>query len=86
MICDVPRSFIAKYSAGVRGLPDAGHGYSAIYTTEVDKKTRMPKEAGAINRGLWKRGGPWLLKTPTVAVVVPDLQKRLRRPKLLAVA
>ena len=61
--------------------PMPGMEYSAIYTTEVDEKTRMPKEAGSINGGLLKRGGPWLLKTPTVAVVVPDLQKSLKKIK-----
>ena len=61
--------------------PMPGMEYSAIYTTEVDKKTRMPKEAGAINGGLLKRGGPWLLKTPTIAVVVPDLQKAINKIK-----
>jgi len=59
--------------------PMAGMEYSAIYTTEVDQKTRMPKEAGSINGGLLKRGGPWLLKTPTVAVVVPDLEKAIKK-------
>ena len=59
--------------------PMPGMEYSAIYTTDVDKKTRMPKEVGAINGGLLKRGGPWLLKTPTVAVVVPDLEKTIKK-------
>ena len=58
--------------------PMPGLEYSAIYTTEVDEKTRMPKEAGSVNGGLLKRGGAWSLKTPTVAVVVPDLEKALK--------
>jgi len=59
--------------------PMPGIEYSAIYTTEVDEKTRMPKEVGSVNGGLLKRGGKWLLTTPTVAVVVPDLQKSIKK-------
>jgi predicted enzyme related to lactoylglutathione lyase len=61
--------------------PMPGMEYSAIYTTDVDKKTRMPKEVGSINGGLLKRGGPWMLKTPTVAVVVPDLETAIKKIK-----
>ena len=38
--------------------PMPGMEYSAIYTTEVDKKTRMPKVAGSINGGLLNAAVP----------------------------
>jgi len=62
-------------------FPMPGMEYSAIYATEVDEKTHQPKEPGSINGGLLKRGGPWTLKTPTVAVVVPDLVKAIQKIK-----
>jgi predicted enzyme related to lactoylglutathione lyase len=59
--------------------PMPGMEYSGIYTTEVDPKTHRPKEVGAINGGLLKRGGPWLLNTPTVAVVVEDIKRAIKK-------
>jgi predicted enzyme related to lactoylglutathione lyase len=75
-----------KFYAAVFGwefedYPMPGMDYTAIYTTEVDEKTRQPKEPGAVNGGLLKRGGPWLLEAPTVAVVVPDLAQALKKIK-----
>ncbi len=61
--------------------PMPGMEYAAVYTCEVDEKTRMPKEVGVVNGGMVKRGGAMPLKNPTVAVVVDDLDATIKKIK-----
>ena len=80
---DMPRA--KKFYSDVFGwkimdYPMPGLEYAGVYTTEVDDKY-MPKEAGAINGGLVKRGGSFPLKNPTVAVIVADLDASLAKIK-----
>ena len=50
--------------------------YWMVQTTEVDSN-QMPKNPGAINGGMAKRGGP--LKTVVVTIAVDDIDKALAR-------
>ncbi len=58
-------------------MPD-GSKYVALYTGPVDEKN-MWKEPGFINGGMTKRGGAFPITTPTVAVIVQDLDAALEK-------
>ncbi|MBI4181869.1 MAG: VOC family protein [Candidatus Aenigmarchaeota archaeon] len=51
--------------------------YWMVSTVEVDKKTRMPKEAGAINGGIMPRQAPG--ESPVVVINVPSLDSTLKK-------
>jgi len=54
-----------------------GMEYSMARTVETDPKTRMPKEAGAINGGMMKRMGA--VKAPVVTINVADIDKAVQK-------
>ena len=56
-------------------MPMPEMDYTMLGTTESDKDGR-PKEAGAINGGMGKRGGP--LKSTVVTVIVGDIDAALK--------
>lgn len=54
-----------------------GMEYTMANTVAVDQKTRMPKEAGAINGGMMKRTAA--VKAPVVTINVDDIDKALQK-------
>ena len=56
--------------------------YTGVYTTDVDEK-HMPKEAGAINGGMFKRNAGLAAKNPTIAVTVDDIDATIKKIKAL---
>ncbi len=58
-------------------MPD-GSQYIGLHTGPVDEKN-MWKEPGFINGGMIKRGGAFPVTTPTIAVVVQDIDVALER-------
>ena len=53
-----------------------GMEYHVVGTTEVDPKTRMPTQPGAINGGLTKRNNE--VKNTVITVDVPDIEAALK--------
>lgn len=53
-----------------------GMEYVSVYTTDVDDN-RMPKHVGAINGGMFRRND--IITGPTIAVVVDDIDAKLRK-------
>ena len=51
--------------------------YTMIHTVEVDKN-QMPKERGAINGGMMKRG---LIKGPVITISVKDIDGAIKKVK-----
>ncbi|HQT44471.1 MAG TPA: VOC family protein [Candidatus Micrarchaeota archaeon] len=51
--------------------------YTILRTTPVDKKTRMPKERGAINGGMMKRSRE--VKSPVITVVVSSIDASAKK-------
>jgi predicted enzyme related to lactoylglutathione lyase len=69
-----------KFYSGVFGWKTEdvpGMEYSMVHTVAVDEKTRMPKQAGAINGGMMKRGAGF--KTPVLTIDVADIDKALQK-------
>ena len=60
-------------------MPD-GSQYMGMHTGPMDEKN-MPKEPGFINGGMFKRGGQFAITTPTVAVVVADINASIAKVK-----
>ena len=55
--------------------------YVILRTVEVDEKM-MPKESGAINGGMFKRGDPNAAAvTPSVSVNVEDMEEAIKKIK-----
>lgn len=54
-----------------------GMEYAMVHTVEVDQKTRMPKQAGAINGGMMKRAAA--VKAPVVTINVDDIDKAMEK-------
>ena len=57
-----------------------GMQYIGLHTGPVDAKG-VPQEPCFINGGMFKRGGPFVINAPTVAVVVADLDASLAKIK-----
>ena len=49
--------------------------YVMVQTTEIDEKTRMPKEVGSINGGMMKRQKP--IMSPVITIAVDDIDESL---------
>ncbi|MBI4415048.1 MAG: VOC family protein [Candidatus Kerfeldbacteria bacterium] len=60
---------------GMQSMPDMG--YTLIRTVDVDEKTQMPKEAGAINGGMFKRTAE--LPVPVITIGVDDVDAALKK-------
>jgi uncharacterized protein len=60
-------------------MPD-GSNYIGLYTGPVDEQN-MWKEPGFINGGMVQRGGQFPVMSPTIAVVVADLDATLEKIK-----
>lgn len=60
-------------------MPDMA-AYVGLHTGPVDEKN-MWKEPGFINGGMFERGKDFPIISPTVAVVVPDLDAALEKVK-----
>lgn len=56
-----------------------GSVYVGVRTVDVDEKTYMPKEAGAINGGILKRSE--IVNTPQVTVSVPSIDDCIEKIK-----
>ena len=54
-----------------------GMEYAMASTVEVDEKTRMPKEPGAINGGIVKKGMG--MDTPSITITVADIDKAVQK-------
>ena len=54
-----------------------GVDYTGLITADTDENSNRPKEPGAINGGMMKRGGA--LKSPTVTITVEDIDKALEK-------
>lgn len=82
---EIPADNVArakKFYEGVFGwkiekFPMPEGEYWGIRTVAVDQKTRMPKEAGAINGGLMKRQGP--AQHPVIAMNVDSIDAAIRK-------
>lgn len=57
-----------------------GTEYVGLHTGPVDEKNMM-KEPGFINGGMFKRGGMLPITSPTIAVVVADLDQAIAKIK-----
>lgn len=58
--------------------PEMGN-YVMVRTTEVDEKTRMPREPGAINGGMMTKMRP--IKSPVITIAVDDIDKAMEQVK-----
>jgi uncharacterized protein len=58
--------------------PEMGN-YVMVRTTEVDEKTRMPSEPGAINGGMMVRMRP--VKSPVITIAVEDIDAAIAQVK-----
>jgi len=54
-----------------------GMEYVMASTVEVDEKTRMPKESGAINGGITKKGMG--MNAPSITITVADIDKAVQK-------
>ena len=59
-------------------FPMAGMEYVGLHTGPVDAQN-MTLEKGFINGGMFKRGGDFLIVSPTVAVVTADIEACLAK-------
>ena len=57
-----------------------GMEYVGLHTGPVDEKN-MCKEVNFINGGMFKRGGPLPITSPTIALVVADLDASIEKIK-----
>jgi hypothetical protein len=60
-------------------MPD-GSKYVGLYTGPVDEKNRW-KEPGFINGGMVQKGGDFPISSPTIAIVVEDMETALNKVK-----
>lgn len=73
---------MAEFYSGVFGWktqmmgPEMGE-YVVVTTTEVDEKTKRPKEPGAINGGFYKRTKPD--QYPSVVIAVDDIYAAMKK-------
>jgi uncharacterized protein len=58
-----------------------GMEYHMVSTVEIDQKTRMPKEPGAINGGMTKRNNE--VKNPVITIDVQDIDAALKNVEKL---
>ena len=56
-----------------------GMNYTILYSTELDKKTRRPKQPGAINGGMMKRSKN--VKSPVIYMYVDDIDGTIKKVK-----
>ncbi|HLC79770.1 MAG TPA: VOC family protein [archaeon] len=56
-----------------------GFDYHGLITSPIDEKTRMPKEAGAINGGLLKRQAA--IQKPIITIGVKDINESEKKIK-----
>lgn len=54
-----------------------GMEYAMVHTVAVDRKSRMPKEAGAINGGMMKRMKA--VRAPVVTINVTDIDRAMQK-------
>ncbi len=55
--------------------------YVVVTTTEVDEKTRRPKEPGAINGGFFQKDPKITGNYPTIVIAVENLKESLKMVK-----
>ena len=60
----------------VEAVPGGEMPYWIVHTVAVDEKTRMPKEAGAINGGIFKRQAA---EKPTVVIDVSSVDEYIKK-------
>ncbi len=60
-------------------MPD-GSKYIGLHTGPLDEKN-MWKEPGFINGGMFERGGQFPITTPTIAVIVKNIDESINKAK-----
>lgn len=55
--------------------------YTLLGTVEVDEKTRMPKESGAINGGMMQRTD--IFKAPIITISVENIDEAMKKVESL---
>lgn len=58
--------------------PEMGN-YVVVTTTEVDEKTRFPKEPGSINGGFYEKNASMGATQPTVVISVDDIKEHMKK-------
>lgn len=77
---DVSRAstfYSGVFGWGMQEVPDMK--YTMIHTVDIDEKTQTPKEAGAINGGMFKRTAD--LPVTVVTIDVSDIDAALEKVK-----
>lgn len=69
--------YSAVFGWEISTSPIPGGEYTSLVTTAVDPETYAPTEPGAINGGMFQRGGR--LTTPVITVDVPAIDDALAR-------
>ena len=58
-------------------MPDPGVQYYGIHTVDIDEKTRLPKEVGAINGGMMKKDAT--APYPIIVMNVSSIEESLKK-------
>jgi predicted enzyme related to lactoylglutathione lyase len=65
----------SAFDWGMNPMPEME--YTLLGTVEVDEKTQMPKEAGAINGGMTQRDDT--IKNPVITISVEDIDAAMKK-------
>src|SRR4051812_2916591 len=60
--------------------PEMGE-YVVMHTTEIDEKTKFPKEPGRINGGFFKMTDDEMSKRPNIVIATDNIQESLQKIK-----
>jgi predicted enzyme related to lactoylglutathione lyase len=65
----------SAFDWGMNPVPEME--YTLLGTVEVDEKTQMPKESGAINGGMTQRDNT--IKNPVITISVEDIDAAMKK-------
>jgi predicted enzyme related to lactoylglutathione lyase len=65
----------SAFDWGMNPMPEME--YTLLGTVEVDEKTQMPKESGAINGGMTQRDDT--IKNPVITISVEDIDAAMKK-------
>ncbi len=71
------RFYETAFGWAVESYPE--FDYHGLITVQRDEKTRLPKEAGAINGGMMKRRSP--INNPVITINVEDMDRAVEKVK-----